>query len=102
MFPLCFYSGHNLIHSTLVFINMLCYKQRQRNGEATHNNANKNDIKVLTPEIMANFSQRMQNESFHIGTTPTKSCVLLENETRTIIFNRVDMECYGYKIFHHM
>jgi hypothetical protein len=101
MFPLCFYSGHNLIHSTLVFINMLCYKQRQRNGEATHKHVNEND-KVLKPEIRANFSQKMQNEPFHIGTTPTKSCVLLENETRTIIFNRVYMECYGYHNFHHM
>jgi len=93
---------HNLIHGTLVFINMPCYKYRHRNGEATHKYVNENDITVLKPEIKADFSQRMQNEPFHTGTTPTKSCILLENETRTIIFNRIYMECYGYQIFHDM
>jgi hypothetical protein len=60
---------------------MLCYIQRHRNGEATHKYVNENDITVLKPEIKDNFSQRMQNEPVHIGTTPTKSCILLENET---------------------
>jgi hypothetical protein len=91
---------HNLIHGTLVFINMLCY--RDTGMERPHINVNENDITVLKPEIKASFSQRMQNDPFHIGTTPTKSCILLENETRTIIFNRIYMESYGYQIFHHM
>lgn len=46
---------HNLTHGTLVFINMLYYKQRQRNRQATHKYVNENDITVLTPEIKAIF-----------------------------------------------
>lgn len=75
---------HNLTRGTLVFINMLYYKQRHRNGQATHKYVNENDVTVLTPDIKAIFSQKTQNEPFHIWTTQTKICILLENQTHTI------------------
>lgn len=88
------------MHCSLVFVNMLCY--RDTGMDRPHTNMwMKNDITVLKPEIKTNFSQ-MQNEPFHIGTAPTKSCILLETETHTIIFDRTYTECYGYQIFYHM